>query len=324
MNSSAPKMEFRLPIAPRPAFYHRIRFFCAALRRLGAGYEDAPVRVTVGDCANLDRVRADNGWAEDFPLEWHRVPDELVQAHQYFGTSDYRYLLPESDADLIILADADTVLLRPLGETFDWMRQEQPCIAGHMAHAPPPCHFESARTLPAAELWPYLFGKFSIVWPNDLKRYSMDTAGRWPPVPSYYNLGFVVLNRAALDRFRESLAATRDRLNALLTSEMRCQIACTLISYQHGMLRRDLPAIFNATNDEIHLKHNQVELDQIKVIHYLRRKEIDREDFLAPESRSHFFAASLQNPVNRLLQGLAREIIGPDWQMAGFEGMICE
>ena len=321
MNPSAAQIEFRLPIAPRPSFYHRVRFFCAALRRLGGRYEDAPVRLTVGDFADLKSVREANRWAGDFPVEWHQVPEELVRSHQYFGTSDYRYFLPESGADLIILADSDTALIKPLGDTFDWMQQDRPCIAGHMAHAPPPFHLSQEKKLAPAELWPYLFQEFSIPWPDHLNRYSMDTTGRWPPVPSYYNLGFVALNRAALGAFRESVANTRDRLNALLTSEMRCQIACTLISYAHGMLRRDLPAIFNATNDEVHLKHNHVTPSEIRVIHYLRRKEIDREDFLSSQSRVTFLTASLQNPVNKLLQEMAREIIGPEWDRAEFEAI---
>lgn len=324
MTPPAPKMEFRLPIAPQPSFYHRVRFFCAALRRLGAGYDKVPVRVAVGDRADMESVRAANRWADEFPLEWYRVPDELVDSHHYFGTSDYRYFVPESKVDLVIFADADTALIHPLGGAFDWMRQELPCIAGHMAHAPPPFRFSGDLKVSAAEFWPYLFKEFSIPWPDKLKRYSMDTVGRWLPVPSYYNLGFVVFNQTALRLFRAELNRTRDRLNALLTSEMRCQIACTLISYQHSMLRQDLPATFNATNDEIHLRHNEVNLDEIKVIHYLRRKEVDREVFLAPHARSAFLKASLKNPVNQLLQELAREIIGSDWERAELEGLTQE
>ena len=119
------RLDFRLPISPTPSFCNRIRFFCAALRRLGGSYAEAQVHVTVGDHADLDRLRGKNRWAEDFPLTWHRVPDELFDTEGYFGTSDYRYLLAESSADLIILADADTALVKPLGNAFDWMMCER-------------------------------------------------------------------------------------------------------------------------------------------------------------------------------------------------------
>jgi hypothetical protein len=60
-----------------------------------------------------------------------------VREQGYFGTSDFRYLLPETIADLIILADADTALIKPFGCELESMLSEEPCIAGHMAHVPP-------------------------------------------------------------------------------------------------------------------------------------------------------------------------------------------
>ncbi len=308
MSPVLPSLEFRLPIAPTPSFYHRIRFFCAALRRLGPGYADAPVQVTVGDRADMKKVGNENRWSENFPIQWHRVPDELCEKHGYFGTSDFRYFLPESKADLVILADADTAVVRPLGDALTWMLRDEASIAGHMAHGPPPVTVRARPEMKSADLWPYLFGEFSIPWPGQLSGYSMDREGRLPLVPAYYNLGFVVLNRTALALFRERIAEIRDHLNAIVVSEMRCQMAVTLLSYRHGMQRQNLSADFNAANDERHLAHNQVSLEDIRVIHYLRPSELDRESFLGPDQRDHFLRASLHNPVNRLLQDLAREI----------------
>ena len=305
------RLDFRLPISPTPSFCNRIRFFCAALRRLGGSYAEAQVHVTVGDHADLDRLRGKNRWAEDFPLTWHRVPDELFDTEGYFGTSDYRYLLAESSADLIILADADTALVKPLGNAFDWMMCEQPAMAGHMAHAPPPVKFP---TLSAEDLWPFLFREFAIPWPKEIYRYSIDPKGVFPPAPAYYNLGFIVLNRAALSIFKSRIFQIRDQLNAILTSEMRCQIGATLVSYLYGIRRQNLPAAFNAANDERHLGHNQLPLDEIRVIHYLRRGEIDRESFHGSGFWRSLLHANLRNPVNQLLQKLAREIIDDAWE----------
>jgi hypothetical protein len=113
-----PQIEFRIPIAPTISFYNRVHFFCAALRRLGRGYADALVRIVVGDYADLDEVRRTNAWATEYNLQWHRVPDEVSAAHHYYGTSDFRYALPESTADLVVLADADTALIQPVGQIF--------------------------------------------------------------------------------------------------------------------------------------------------------------------------------------------------------------
>lgn len=56
------------------------------------------MQVTVGDRADVEKVRNENPWSENFPVQWHRVPDELGEKHGYFGTSDFRYLLPKSKA----------------------------------------------------------------------------------------------------------------------------------------------------------------------------------------------------------------------------------
>jgi len=71
-----PRIEFRIPAAPTAAFYNRVHFFCATLRRLDPRYADALVKVVVGDDADLDRVQRDNPWATQYNLEWHGVPSD--------------------------------------------------------------------------------------------------------------------------------------------------------------------------------------------------------------------------------------------------------
>jgi hypothetical protein len=313
MHGSSASFEFRIPIAPRPAFYHRVRFFCAALRRLGPPYSEALVRVTVGDNADLRTVEKENEWSSDFPLEWHIVPRDLVETHGYFGTSDYRYLLPDAGADLVILADADTVIVRPFGDELEPLLRDEPVMAGHMAHGPPPRKLQAQSGMEPVRFWPHLFERFDIPWPRELHRYSIGSSGRFPDAPAYYNLGFIILNRAALRIFQRTIFAVRDRLNEVLESEMRCQIACTLVSYANGIRCHDLPASFNAANDDRHHREHGIPLEEIKVIHYLRRDEIDREHFLSGEAREHFLRSSFRNPINRLLQQLARQILDESW-----------
>jgi hypothetical protein len=305
-----PRIEFRIPIAPTGSFYNRVHFFCAALRRLGQPYSDALVRVVVGDKANLDKVQADNRWFTRYNLEWHGVPHELSARHHYFATSDFRYFLPEPAADLVILADADTVWVQSVVEDLNWMLRDEPCIAGHMAHAPPPVKFVGRSDVASLDLWPFLFQQFSIPFPKELYRYSMDIAGKFPAAPAYYNLGLVVLNRSALRCFKQNILEVRDRLNELIISEMRCQIAVTLLTYLYSLRRRNLPASFNAANDDAHFRYNEVRVEHIKVIHYLRKNELDRDAFLDEPNRSIFLNTSFRNPVNQLLQKLGREIFG--------------
>src|SRR4051812_20841172 len=114
------RIEFRIPISPTPDFYERVHLFCAALRRAEPG-SAILVRVVVGDNADLSQVQRANRWSSKYDVEWHRVPDEIFAAHSFYGTADFRYLLPDRASDLVVLSDADTVLLRPIREDFLWM-----------------------------------------------------------------------------------------------------------------------------------------------------------------------------------------------------------
>jgi hypothetical protein len=307
-----PQIEFRIPIGPSVPFYNRVHFFCAALRRLGGQYRDALVRIIVGDYADLAEVRRANPWAGQCKVEWHRVPDEVTAAHHYYGTSDYRYALADARADLVVLMDADTTIVQPFAQEFSWMLCDEPCIAGHMAHAPPPITFLGRPDVAQQDFWPFLFQEFSIPFPTELYQYSMDVTGRFSPAPAYYNLGFVVLNRSALKILRDAISEVRERLNKIVTSEMRCQIALTLISYSRSLTRRNLPATFNAANDDVHLRHNQVRTDEIRVLHYLRSNELHRDSFLTGTNRSIFLKANFHNPANQLLQKIGREIFAEE------------
>jgi hypothetical protein len=309
-----PGIEFRIPISSTTDFYQRVRLFCAALQRTESGPKDSLVRVVVGDGDDLLQVQRDNSWSNQYNVEWHRAPDEIFATHSYHGTGDFRYLLPDRGSDLVVLSDADTILLKPIFHDFQWMIRPEPCVAGHMAHVPAWFEPVSGAEPKPHELWPFLFREFSIPWPDELYRYSLDVEAEMTPIPAYYNLGFVVLNRAALRIFRQDIFAVQKRLKRLIDSYMRCQIAVTLISYQHGMHRMNLPAIFNAANDLVHLSHNRVQMDQVKVLHYLRTDEVDKSSFLTV-GRSAFLRATLENPANQLLQRLVLELVerGPDW-----------
>jgi hypothetical protein len=161
-----------------------------------------------------------------------------------------------------------------------------------------------------------LFQEFSIPFPDELYLYSRDLAEDFPTAPAYYNLGFVALNWSALRILKNAIFDVRERLNKIIQSEMRCQIALTLISYKHAMKRRNLPAIFNAANDDAYLRHNRVRPDDIKVLHYFRTNELNRDSFLTEAGRATFLKANFHNPVNQLLQQIGREIITENLEFA--------
>lgn len=305
------RVEFRIPISPTEKFFSLVRFYNFALRRLNSPqYRDARLLVVVGDHCNLDAVRRENKWSENFNIAWERVPDEIFAEFHWGGTANWRLSIPADDADIIILSDADTVLLRDIDPLLMEFPLDEPAVRGHMAHLPPPLGIKStAPSTAGPEFWPWLFNVFGIPWPAVTYRYSMDVDGSLPMSPAYFNLGFVALSAKALPIFASEIMETTRRVTVATDSFMRCQIAVTVIAHRAGINIGTLPAAYNAANDLGHLGPNELTVDQIRVLHFLRSDEIDREEW-QPHLIDDFLSRSLTNPANIALQNLAREYRG--------------
>jgi len=302
------RVEFRIPISPTQRFFSLVRFYNFALRRLGSQqYRDARLLVVVGDHCDLDSVRRKNKWSDDFNIAWERVPDEIFAEFHWAGTANWRINIPSGDAEIIILSDADTVLLRDVDPLLLEFPSEAPAVRGHMAHLPPPIGSNSAASSAAgSELWPWLFNVFNIPWPGATYRYSMDIYGSLPMAPAYFNLGFIAVNADALAVFAPEITETTRRVTAATDSFMRCQIAITIIAHRAGINIGTLPASYNAANDLVHLRSNRLTANQIRVLHFLREDEINREE-LQPHLIDNLLSRPLTNPANLALQELARE-----------------
>jgi hypothetical protein len=300
------RLEFRIPISPTTGFFSQIRMFDFALRRLGPPYSLARVSVCVGDDCKIEAVRAANAWSAG-RVEWEAVPHAVFAEFGYHGTADWRLARDAGAADLVILSDADTVLLRDIDPLLASMPTDRPAVRGHMSHLPPP---SSGGDLPASnspDYWPALFERFGVPWPKRLFSYSMDEAKRFPQVPAYFNLGFLAFNPTGLAAFAPRIFTFQRALMRMLNSNMRCQIAVSLIAYQQGIDIDVLPASYNAANDLGHLRHNYLSPEDIRVLHYLRTDEIERIKILQDDRIDDFLAAELTNPANRALQALAGE-----------------
>lgn len=309
MSHPPARIEFRIPISPNEKFFRQVRFFNYALRRLAAPrYRDARLLVVVGDRCDLDEVRSRNKWSEDFNVAWERVPDAIWDEFGIWGTADRRLNVPAGDAEIIILSDADTVLVRDIDPVLGELPTDEAAIRGHMAYRPPPSLSDTVAPDPRSpDFWPWLFNAFNVPWPATTYLYSIDPCRRWAEAPAYFNLGFIVLNPKALSILERQITEVQRRLKELTTSDMRCQIALTLIAYRASMNIGALPAAYNTGNELAHLRLNDLHAADIRVLHYLQSDEIDRSVILLPGEIDRFLARPLVNPANILLQNLVRE-----------------
>jgi hypothetical protein len=300
-------LDFRIPISPTRGFFAQVRLFNYALRRLGPPYERAKMTIVVGDCCDIQSVRAENSWSEAHNIVWERVPDEVCQEFGIWGTANWRLSLPADDSDVVILSDADTVLLRDIDAVIAELPSGVPAVRGHMAHAPP----RTGGTRPegrSPEFWPWLFDQFDIEWTCSTYPYSIDDAPE-AQAPAYFNLGFVVTNASALHILNERITEVERRIKTLTESPHRCQIAVTVIAHLSGFDIQVLPAAYNAANDLRHLSHNGLQVADIRVLHYLRENELDRSRILLPENIDEFISRELRNPANVALQRLVRSYL---------------
>jgi hypothetical protein len=299
------RLEFRIPISPTSGFYSQVRLFDFALRLLGAPYREARLLVCVGDNCDIELVKRENSWSSN-RVQWEAVPNEVFDEFGIHGTADWRLIPPASAVDLVILCDADTVLLRDIDPLLAAFPTDRPALRGHMAHFPPPAFGGELPDPSSVDFWPKLFEHFGVSEPDRLFDYSLDEAKRLPQIPAYFNLGFVVLNPAALAILGSVILDFQRTFIRTVDSHMRCQIALTILSYKEGLDIDVLPAVYNAANDIAHLKNNYLSSEDIRVLHYLRNDEIERNLVLQEQHIDEFLTKELRNPANRLLQGVAR------------------
>ncbi len=307
------KLEFRFCISPGPQFYSTIRLAALSLRQLGAPYDSARLRVSVGDYADLDSVQKSNRWSEAFPIDWQMVERDRFAESSYLATHNSRYAA-SSHADVIILSDSDLCVVRRIDELLDRLSQSG-CrkIAGLQAHFSPFINGAQRMKAAAAEAeWRQLFAGALLPAPRLTERYSLDTADVMGRAPAYFNYGLVAFSRDAF----AAVAATHEdycRRAAAITNRsfFTSQIALTLTIAAAELDVERLPHAYNCANDELpFVAPENVRLhstDEIRAVHFLRNQQLDRRSFLCDRAK---YDAFLERPdLNRVNRRLRDHIL---------------
>jgi hypothetical protein len=295
-------LEFRIPISPTAGFYSEVRLFAVSLARLGPPYASARILVSVGDCADLDRVRSENEWSARYPVEWRIVPHDLFCELRYIATGNHRYSEPAA-ADVVILCDADTCPVARFDDLLA-MLSGGPKAAGLQAHFAP---FTGSAAENEAK-WEKLLASTGLAGQLLTRRYSMDPTGAMGRAPPYFNYGFVALNRVAFEAVsplalgyvRQAMTVLGDCFDLFGFSD---QAGLALAIAAAGVATLALGHAHNCANDDLVFTTGLASEDEIKVIHYLRGDEFDRRTFLAdPVAFCDFLAVPKRNRVSERLR----------------------
>jgi hypothetical protein len=310
------KLEFRVPVSPAPRFYSQVRLLAQSLARLGAPYAEAKIHVSVGELPDERDVAAANSWAAAYPVEWCVVPGE-VHAQvpgPWWASGQGRYACA-SDADIVILCDADICPVARFDELLAELDQPQAVVAGLQAHGTP---FRNADN---DGLWRMLLEAADAGEAELRSHYSLDVARVQGFAPAYFNYGFVAFNAAAF-RSIAPLVAPMLRLVCARLPENRfaAQIALALAVAKLGPRVVPLGHELNCANDDRLLAHDLVRMDDVRVIHYLRGAEFDRHDFLCVVERfAAFVGSEKRNPISERLRQHVLGLEAPfiDWALGG-------
>lgn len=296
------KLEFRVPISPRPEFYAQVRLLVHSLARMGAPYREAIVQVSVGEQPAYADVLAANRWSEGLPVRWYVVPED-VHARipgPWWASGFGRYACP-SDADIVVLCDADICPVDRFDSLLAQLAGEAPRVAGLQAHFRP---FEDSDTR-----WRALLEAIGHAGAPIAVPYSMDVAGTHGLAPPYFNYGFVAFNAAAFRAIASDMERCLGLACRLLPDNgFAAQIALTFAMLAAGAEAIQLGHEYNCANDPLLLQHRLADPERISIVHYLRGDDLDRHRFLVDHEKFHAFVSTPR--TNAINERLRRHVVG--------------
>jgi len=299
------KIDFVIPASPTDGFYSQIAMARLSLNRLGGVYEQAQVRVALGDCEVRE---TDPGWLpylDNVHFSWASV--EQFRKDSYGATGEHRSNIYRPDADVVIFCDADTLVLRSFDELLE-RHIEQPAFRGVIAHKPFPERVEDDagrwRELSRAVLGEEI--------PLDCN-YTLSEG----VCPFYVNYGFLMGTPALFDRLKEVHVEvrrkTREYMQSKRTKDFSAQVSVPLAIHRAGTPYESLPIRYNYPNDPVFDARYPEEVPNITILHYLREKHLKRNRVFASSLFFRLFLLKSFSGSNAVFQKRVREITGGNY-----------
>ena len=292
-------LEIHVPISPNRQFFTMVHHLAASLRVNGGVLSDTPIVVTVGeDCEPFD-IAEQLPWAAQYPIEWRWLPRERYRTHQFYATAVDRFC-QDFRSEYVLMLDADILVTGRLDDLLEEVQRTRSFV-GLVAHVSPFPH-----EMDTAEMWCRLFAAAGL--PDPIFAYE-HTA--WDPAdphsrrycPAYFNLGVLMAPAILMRRIGATIYQDMERVNALMETDYRCQLALSLSLARTAAPSRAMSMRFNFPNDSaIELRYPH-ELEDVRILHYLRPRPEDHgkiaSDYAIVE---RFLRSTAVDRVNRVLQ----------------------
>lgn len=297
-----------IPISPTPSFFTMVHMLAESLRSFGGMFSQARIIVSIGDDIEPFDIAQARPELEPYAIEWRWTDREEFRLHSYFATGLMRWAEP-FESEFVLMADADILIMAPLDEVLDYLPTPR-SIAGVIATKPP---FTARGAGDDETRWPELYRAagltpppFEFPIPGHGTHYPLSGIAR---APAYYNFGFVIGRRAAMNSIRRSFQAdylvAKDFMNSVLAGQAGLGLSIT----RHQLDPSALPLRFNFWSQGKYLDNFAEEAENIKVLHYLNgpfAKHGDNESLFEVE-RWVTGRSNSSDPVEQLLvRGLGR------------------
>lgn len=297
------KLEFLIPASPNAGFFSQIAMFRRGLDYLGGDYAAARL-VAVFGAEVVSPIPEE--WRHHLErVEIHWVEPQHFRARGYLATGNLRFDLISPAADISIICDADTLLVRPFGADLLALIGRE-AVAGVIAHY----HFpwEGSQGQPQRD-WQSV-AQAALNHPIALSHaYTLAGTGE-PEAPFYINFGFVAGTPSGLTKLWSEMKRIETRVESILGNYFSSQVSFALAAAKSCVSTFPLPMRYNFANDARAESFYPDELRQAILLHYLRGDVFDRQRiFTSPAAYEEFMAMPLQG-ANALLREHVRLVAG--------------
>ena len=297
---------FHISASPNDNFYSQIAMFRLALDALGEVYKKAHIILSLGD---EEFSPLPDRWKpylrNTTKLNW--VDPQLYQRYSYAAQGNARWKYNYEGYDIVIFCDADTLLVRPIDDVLARI-QQSPAVMGVMAHYP----FNWNTGDDNDQAWMELARRF-LGKPIDLNHKYTLVSDDDPSAncPFYANNGFIVITPKIIKSLANTYLSLRPKIASL--KEIKNPAFAGQIALALSLLTLDTPTYelglrYNFPNDPVADKLHPKELEDVRLIHYLRTDKFDRHAIFATEDAFNDFLSLKLDGSNKFFQDHIRKL----------------
>ena len=247
-----------------------VHFFAASLRRRGGAFRDAEIVVSVGeDCEPFD-LEQNHPELAKYNISWRWVERSKFLKRNYSATGLRRWA--DFHSDYVVMADADTLVLGDISEALNYLRGPR-SICGVIATFPPFMARGDGNT--DAERWPELFERaglppppFDSAHPGFGHFYDASQGIR--TAPPYYNYGFVLGTREAMDAIAKTVEQDYRIAADYMKSDLAAQAGLALSIVRNRVEYASLPVRYNMWSYSPYACAYPDDFSDVRFLHYLQ------------------------------------------------------